>query len=60
MNPPTKNSSNHKLLTKPCRDHLVGLQRKVDRLNGDRITQSMADCIQFLLIETARIDQEAL
>lgn len=46
------------LLTKPLRDGLVGLQRRIDRLDDTKIIQSITDCIQFVLIETPRINSE--
>lgn len=46
------------LQTKPLRDNLVGLQRKVERLDETRITQSLIECIEHILIETSRIDGE--
>jgi hypothetical protein len=48
-----------RFLTKPLRDGLVGLQRKIDQqLDGTKTTQAIYDHIRFVLIETARIDGE--
>jgi len=49
---------NKRLLTKPLRDGLVGLQSKIDRFDDTKITQEITDCISFVLIETARFDSE--
>ncbi len=48
----------NRLLTKPLHDNLIGLQRKIDRLEDTRITQAISDCIQFVLIEAERLDVE--
>jgi len=50
-------SRNTHLLKKPLKDHLNGLLNRVDLLPDDRIKQPLHDCILFLLIEVARIDQ---
>lgn len=46
------------LLTKPLRDGLVGLQRRLDQLDDSKIIQSITDCISFILIEASRLDCE--
>lgn len=51
-------TDNDPLLTKPLRDGLVGLLRKIDRLDETKITIELVDCILFVLIETSRINSE--
>lgn len=45
------------LLTKPLRDALVGVQRKLDRYD-DTIAKNATACISYFLIELAQIDSE--
>jgi len=46
------------LLTAPLTDELTGLQNKVDRFDETDITKGITGCIQFILIETLRLDCE--
>ncbi|MBV5341835.1 MAG: hypothetical protein J0665_20150 [Deltaproteobacteria bacterium] len=46
------------LLTPPLKGELTGLQSKIDRFDETDITKELADCIQFILIETSRLDCE--
>jgi hypothetical protein len=48
--------TSEKLLVKPLRCHLIGLLNKLDPFDGDKISQSVIDCSNFLLIELDRID----
>lgn len=51
-----------RLLTKPCRDNLVGLQRKLVQLGevdpGQDIIGFLVDHITDVLHETARLDAQ--
>lgn len=46
------------LLTKPLRDALIGVQRKIDKLDDTKINQALTDCIQFFITEISRLDGE--
>jgi len=45
------------LFTKPLRDNLTGLLRKLDRMEETRINQALIDCTLFLMIELSRVEQ---
>lgn len=49
---------NDYILNKTLKAGLVGLQRRIDRLDETKITKELTDCFAFILIETARIDSE--